>query len=122
VRQNPSSAANRPDANVVPLNRRAANPNCAVGDAAPDGPDLDIKALHAHWLHGVFASIDLLDGMLAQLEVGHAALPVGPGVTALQSERSRLSCELFQLRMAAVRLSSKLAQLRQRSFPAPPGR
>jgi hypothetical protein len=106
VSQTISLQTDPPGANVIALRGPRS-------DAADLGPAAALMALHAQWLNAIFASIERLDRSLAQFETGPAALPAGPAVSPLQRERTRLSCDLFQLRMAAVRSSSELARLRR---------
>jgi hypothetical protein len=101
-------------ADLIPLRRRQPDPTLAAPQPPhPGQQDLDDLALQTEWLRAVFASLEMLDDGLGRLEAAHATLPANPGSDRLSEERSRLSCELFQLRMAAVQLSGQLAESRR---------
>jgi hypothetical protein len=83
----------------------------------PDANDVALvellTVLNGQSLQSAFTAMDVLQFALDQVEATHATLPDNPEMPKLRQETARLSCELFAVRMVAVRLSSTLAQLRQ---------
>jgi hypothetical protein len=110
--------------NVIRFKPNEAGEGAPIGSVRSDDQALVdlLTALNGQSLQSVFSAMDVLQLALDRVEAMQALLPDDADIQTQRAEIARLSCELFAVRMIAVRLSATLAHLRQEPATSPVGR